>query len=78
MATPEQKLWVEAWRRAGPRLQQVRDAELKSLDENAGLRFLNSKPPVDPRHSGMVAFQAWMMRWRALQLQRELQEALRK
>jgi hypothetical protein len=77
MATPEQKLWVEAWRRAGPRLQQVRDAELKSLDENAGLRFLNSKPSADPRQSGMVAFQAWMMRWKALQLQQELQAALR-
>jgi hypothetical protein len=65
MATPEQKLSVEAWRRAGPRLQQVRDAELRNLTEEravlqaVALSCLPTGIPLRPS-SGLVEFQRWM------------------
>jgi len=65
MATPEQKLWVEAWRRAGPRLQQVRDAELRNLTEEravlqaVAISCLPAGIPLRPS-SGLVEFQRWM------------------
>ena len=66
MPTPEQQLWVDAWRRAGPRLQQLRDDELRQLTVEQGalqasaVSRLPAGIPLRPS-SGLVEFQRWML-----------------
>lgn len=68
MPTEQEKLWIAAWRKAGPELERIRKAELRQLDEKAGLRSLGAGRESNPHAHGLAIFQAWMMRWRVQQL----------
>ncbi|MEX1026836.1 MAG: hypothetical protein WD049_02340 [Candidatus Paceibacterota bacterium] len=69
MPTEQEKQWIAAWRRAGPELERLRNAELRQLDEAEGTRlatFLGLAHPVVPRgDSGLLEFQRLMKKWRA-------------
>lgn len=61
MPTDVEKQWMAAWRRAGPELERIRREELQQLDDSAGLKLLGAGSQRQPQ-SGLVTFQAWMMR----------------
>ena len=69
----KQQLWITAWRRAGPELERIRNEELRNLDDSAGLMLLGAGARGAEPQCGLVAFQAWMMRLRVLQLMKELE-----
>ena len=70
--TPQQiadgRRWVEAWKRAGPELEQIRRKELRAIDVMAAIRALcfeadYSVPPRAPKAtSGLVEQQFWFMK----------------
>lgn len=53
----EHKAWAMQWKAAGPRLQEIRDRELREL-----LPELESPKETIPERNGLVQFQRWMMR----------------
>ena len=61
MPTELEKQWMAAWRRAGPELERIRNEELRQRDDRVGLQLLGATL-AQPRQSGLIAFQAWMMR----------------
>ena len=61
MATELERQWMAAWRRAGPELERIRNAELRQRDDRVGLQLLGA-PLAQAPLSGLIAFQAWMMR----------------
>jgi len=67
MPTEIEKQWIAAWRRAGPELERIRRAELQALDDAAGYKLLGATNVQHPQ-SGLVTFQAWMMRHLVKQL----------
>lgn len=70
--TPEQiaqgKIWVQAWRDAGPILEQLRRDELRQLDPQRAIALLCGPADyrVSPRApkpiSGLVEQQRWFMK----------------
>ncbi len=70
--TPEQiaqgKLWVEAWKRAGPELERIRRQELRTGDMDREVELLCG--PADYHHppraplptSGLIEQQRWFMK----------------
>jgi len=70
--TPEQiaqgKRWVQAWREAGPVLEQLRRDELRRLDGQRAIALLCGPadyrvPPRAPKpDSGLVEQQRWFMK----------------
>lgn len=64
----KQQLWIAAWRRAGPELERIRNEELRALtDDKATFNatFLGVSPPRrSTSTSGLVEFQAYMLKWR--------------
>jgi hypothetical protein len=70
--TNDQK-WIEAWRRAGPELERIHNEELRQMSEDVGLRSLGAGQKSMEAADGLVALQAWMMRWRVLELMRLLE-----
>lgn len=60
---PFAQQWVQQWKQAAPRLQAIRDEELRRLGTK-------SNPPIDgirifdkrPYEHGMVTMQRWFMR----------------
>ena len=70
--TPEQiaqgKIWVEAWRRAGPELEQLRRDELRRLDGYRAIELLcgpadyRVAPRAPKPTSGLVEQQYWFMK----------------
>ncbi len=70
--SPEQiaagKRWVQAWKEAGPRLEQVRREDLRRLDPQRAIALLcgeadYTRPPRAPRPtSGLIEQQRWFMR----------------
>ena len=66
--TDQEQRFIDAWRRAGPELERIRNEELRNLDEQEGTRLatlLGVVTGVRPRpDSGLLDFQRWMMRWR--------------
>jgi hypothetical protein len=69
MPTELEKQWMAAWRRAGPELERIRNEELQMRDDRIGLKLLGAlHPQPQSIQSGLVAFQAWMMRLRVKQL----------
>lgn len=70
--SPEQiaagRRWVQAWKEAGPRLEQVRREELRRLHPQRAIALLcgeadYTRPPRAPRPtSGLVEQQRWFMR----------------
>lgn len=67
MPTEAEKQWMAAWRRAGPELDRIRRDELRALDCHAGLRLLGAGAG-SKETTGLIAFQAWMMRLMVKQL----------
>jgi len=67
MPTEIEKQWIAAWRRAGPELERIRKAELQALDDSAGYKLIGAANVQHPQ-SGLVTFQAWMMRLHVRQL----------
>jgi len=67
--TPEQiaiaRRWVQVWKQAGPRLEQVRREELRQLDPQRAIALLCGEadytvPPRAPRPtSGLIEQQRW-------------------
>lgn len=70
MPTDLEKQWLAAWRSAGPELERIRNEELQALDDTAGLRLLGCGSDARPE-SGLIAFQAWMMRLQILEFQKQ-------
>ena len=64
----QEKQWIAAWRRAGPALEQVRNRELRELDDEEGTRISTmlgiAIRPVPSKSSGLIEFQKWMTLWR--------------
>jgi hypothetical protein len=70
--TPEQiahgKLWVQAWREAGPIMEQLRRDELRQIDAQKAIALLCGPADyrVTPRapkpSSGLVEQQSWFMK----------------
>jgi hypothetical protein len=63
---------VAAWKNAGPKLQQIRDEELRQKG-NKGVRIAGGVMvyETNPHSNGMVTMQAWFMRQQLLLSQRE-------
>ena len=57
------KRWAETWKKAGPKLQQIRDEELRQRS-NKGVRVAGGVTVYEPNphRNGMVTMQAWFMR----------------
>jgi len=72
--TPEQiaqgKRWVQAWRDAGPALEEIRRRELRQLDAQRAISFLcgpadyRTAPRAPKPTSGLVEQQRWFMKAR--------------
>jgi len=70
--TPEQiaqgRVWVNAWREAGPALEEIRRNELRSLDGSKALALLcgpadyTVAPRAPKANSGLVEQQYWFMK----------------
>ena len=70
--TPEQiaqgKSWVEAWKRAGEALEQIRREELRNIDQYKAIELLcgpadYTVPPRAPKPtSGLIEQQRWFMK----------------
>jgi hypothetical protein len=70
--TPEQiaqgKRWVQAWREAGPILEQLRRDELRRLDSHKAIALLcgpadyRMAPRAPKPTSGLVEQQQWFMK----------------
>ncbi len=62
------KLWVKAWREAGPELERLRRQELRQLDSQRTIALLCGPadytiPPRAPKPtSGLVEQQYWFMK----------------
>ena len=67
MPTDLEKQWIAAWRSAGPELERIRHQELRALDDSAGFKLLGGSSGQHPQ-TGLVTFQAWMMRLLVQQL----------
>jgi len=52
MSTPPEQRFIDAWRFAAPRLEQIRREELRQLDEDAGLRMIGAGEPTEHARSG--------------------------
>jgi hypothetical protein len=73
VSNEQEQQWVATWRHAGPQLERIRNEELRSLDESAGLRLLGAGQRSSGQTSGLIAWQAWMMRLRVLELMKRLE-----
>ncbi len=67
MTTENEKTWIEAWRLAGPKLQQIRDEELRQMG-NKGVGAVAGHTVYEscPHRNGMVTMQAWFQRFQIL------------
>ena len=63
---------MAAWKSAGPKLQQIRDEELRQKG-NKGVHLAGGVTvyETNPHLNGMVTMQAWFMRQQLLLSQRE-------
>jgi|GEM_PF-1963438 len=77
MPTENEKRWIAAWKSAGPELERIRNEELQQLDDQAGLRSLGAFNLGVHETNGLVIFQAWMSRYRSLQLMQQLKKLSR-
>jgi hypothetical protein len=68
MPTELEKKWMDAWRRAGPELERIRNEELRVLSEtDATLQatWLGVEIPTESKpETGLRQFQVWMKKWR--------------
>ena len=68
--------WVEQWKQAAPRLQAIRDEELRRLGSKTR-RSVAGHVIYDryPERNGMVTMQRWFMRRRLLELEHVAQQS---
>ncbi len=74
MPTEAEQRFIQAWRYAGPELDKIKRRELEELDESAGLRTIGAPVAFERPYSGLIEFQAWMMRMRVVQLEKQLSQ----
>lgn len=67
MPTEQEKRWIEAWKKAGPELERIRNEELKNLSDTAGLKLLGAFRSGPSTLSGLITLQSWLMRFRVLE-----------
>ncbi len=72
MPTEAEQRFIQAWRYAAPELEKIKRRELQELDEAAGLRMISAPAQPERPYSGLIEFQAWMMRMRVVQLTKQL------
>ena len=72
MVTPEQR-WLETWKKAGPVLERIRQAELKALPATLPPAFCSE--PENPFLNAAVRLRQKLMRIHLRQLQQERQAA---
>ena len=67
MPTEHEKQWITAWRLAGPKLQAIRDEELRQKG-NKGCRPVGDITVYEPapHRNGLVTMQAWFSRFQIL------------
>ncbi len=67
MPNDNEKAWIEAWRTGAPRLQAIRDEELRQLS-GKGIRQAGGVTVYEknPHANGLVIMQAWFMRFQIL------------
>ena len=72
MSNEQERAWIAAWKSAGPKLQQIRDEELRQKG-NKGVRIAGgvSVYETNPHLNGMVKMAAWFMRQQLLLSQRD-------
>lgn len=64
----KERVWIEAWRRAGPELQQMRDEKTRNADtvrsmQILGGMFLHAVKNYPPKPtSGLVEQQRWFQK----------------
>ena len=75
MPTELEKKWMAAWRYAAPELERIRNEELQNLDDEKAIRLIQSSVNQPQESSGLAIFQAWMMRWRVIELTKELEKS---
>jgi len=64
----QEKIWIDAWRIAGPELERIRDEELRNLDDSSAIGFLGGGRSSRQEINGLAVFQAWMMRLKVIEL----------
>ena len=67
--TDEEKQWAMAWKAAAPKLQAIRDEELRQ-SRGKGFQCVGESTVVydpAPHRNGLVMMQAWFMRFQLLQ-----------
>lgn len=67
-----ERRFIQAWRYAAPELEKIQRRELRDLDKSAGLEMIGAPVSPDRPYSGLIEFQAWMMRLRIMQLNEQL------
>lgn len=72
MSSEQERAWIAAWKSAAPKLQQIRDEELRQKSGKgnrlaAGVRVFEAHP----HRNGMVTMQAWFTRKFLLDVMRE-------
>lgn len=67
--TNQEKQWAMAWKNAAPKLQAIRDEELRQ-SRTKGFQYVDESTVVydpAPHRNGLVKMQAWFMRFQLLQ-----------
>jgi len=75
---PFAHLWVQQWKEAAPRLQAIRDEELRRLERGSSASYEGPRLwEKNPHANGMVIMQRWLMRLELLRRTESLsQESL--
>ena len=71
MPTDAEQKFIQAWRYATPELEEIHRRELLELDESAGLKMIGAAAQPERPPSGLIEFQAWMMRMRVIELEKK-------
>jgi hypothetical protein len=66
--TDAEQRFIDAWRYAGPILEELSNKELRELDESKGGELLSRSANESPQGHGLAIFQSWMMRLRVSEL----------
>jgi hypothetical protein len=67
LPTQQEKQWLATWKLASPKLEKIRDEELRQKS-NKGFRLACGVTvyEANPHRNGMVTMQAWFMRLKLL------------
>ena len=68
--------WIKQWQEAAPRLQAIRDEELRRRGGNASRPLAGHRVyDRNPERHGMVVMQQWFLRKHLLSLMRKAQDS---